>query len=220
MANRLPDDYLADAERRARQFQGAWTGTAGSLGADVVRLLRERETILGELESMKQENGSGGVADGGAAGAACDEPAAVGFTTATREPAPGDVDWILRGDRELRESRQAGPRLTGDGLLGGEPAPAEALLEQALAAVRARRQTYGGPNVHFERTVGMINAAFAHVLRRPLTPADWAIVMTLDKVARAMGPTGDPRNATPDTAVDLAGYAGCFAEVQSADHRP
>lgn len=219
MGERLPDDYLADAERRARQFQGSWTGTAGSLGADVVRLLRERKTILGELEEMK--TCSVGVADGGAAGAACDEPTPAGFTTAAAEPGPGDVDWILRGDRELRESREAGQRLTGDGLLAGEPPPAaEALLERALAAVRERRKTYGGPNVHFERTVGMINAAFAHVLRRPLTPADWAIVMTLDKVARAMGPSGDPRHATPDTAVDLAGYAGCFAEVQSANHRP
>lgn len=37
----LTDDYLAKAERDARRFQGAWTGTAGTLAAHVMRLLGE-----------------------------------------------------------------------------------------------------------------------------------------------------------------------------------
>ena len=41
MADALPDDYLAQAERDARQFQGAWTGTSGNLAAHVMRLLAE-----------------------------------------------------------------------------------------------------------------------------------------------------------------------------------
>jgi hypothetical protein len=210
MGERLPADYLADAERRARKFQGQWTGTCGALGADVVRLLRERETLIREVDEMRNgftRDGAGDLANGGAAAAACDEPAGGGE--------PFAADWILRGDRELREAREAGPRLTGDALLSAEAPPAERLLERALAAVRERRTSYGGPQIHFARTVGMINAAFAGVLRRPLTPSDWAIIMTLDKVARAMGPGGDPTTATADTAVDLAGYAGCFFEVQS-----
>lgn len=89
--------------------------------------------------------------------------------------------------------------------------PAERLLLDALAVIRDRRPKYGGPLQHFRRTVGMINAAFADVLKRPLTEADWAIFMTLDKVARYCGP-----NKTADGPVDLAGYAACLAEVESA----
>jgi hypothetical protein len=92
-----------------------------------------------------------------------------------------------------------------------ESLPAEKLLLEALAVIRDRRPKYGGPLQHFRRTVGMINAAFADVLRRPLTEADWAIFMTLDKVARYCGP-----NKTADGPVDLAGYAACLAEVEAA----
>jgi hypothetical protein len=35
----LDDEYLREAERRARVFQGAWTGTSGTLAADVIRLI-------------------------------------------------------------------------------------------------------------------------------------------------------------------------------------
>jgi hypothetical protein len=55
----------------------------------------------------------------------------------------------------------------------------------------------------------MINAAFADVLKRPLTPSDWALIMTLDKVSRFLGPT-----KTHDQIVDLAGYAACLAECE------
>jgi len=37
----LDDDYLAQCEQDARQFQGAWTGTSGTLAAHVMRLLSE-----------------------------------------------------------------------------------------------------------------------------------------------------------------------------------
>lgn len=33
------DDYLREAEQRARRFQGAYTGTSGTLAADVIRLI-------------------------------------------------------------------------------------------------------------------------------------------------------------------------------------
>jgi hypothetical protein len=36
-------------EHRARKFSGAYTGTAGTLAADVIRLLIERRRLLGEL---------------------------------------------------------------------------------------------------------------------------------------------------------------------------
>jgi len=125
------------------------------------------------------------------------------------EPASIPVDWILRGEAALKAEQ----RQTGDGVMAATPdhadTPAEQLLIKALDVVRDRRPKYGGPREHFARTVGMINAAFAEVLKRPLTEADWALIMTLDKVARYLGPT-----KTADQITDLAGYAACLAEVE------
>jgi hypothetical protein len=46
MAEPLTDAYLLEAEMRARKFSGAYTGTSGTLAADVIRLLRERQRLL------------------------------------------------------------------------------------------------------------------------------------------------------------------------------
>ena len=50
----LTEDNLVRMEHRARQFQGAWTGTSGTLAADVMRLLAERLRLL-ELLAEAQE---------------------------------------------------------------------------------------------------------------------------------------------------------------------
>lgn len=50
----LPDDYLDAARERANRHMGSWTGTAGALGADVRRLLHERETMVAELERSRR----------------------------------------------------------------------------------------------------------------------------------------------------------------------
>lgn len=49
----LTADDLARMEHRARRYQGAWTGTAGTLAADVIRLLRERLRLLEELAVLR-----------------------------------------------------------------------------------------------------------------------------------------------------------------------
>lgn len=54
MTNRLPDDYLADARARANRYMAQWTGTTGSLAADVRRLLLEREDLVRELEQARR----------------------------------------------------------------------------------------------------------------------------------------------------------------------
>lgn len=93
----------------------------------------------------------------------------------------------------------------------GEPVtPAESLLVHATNVVRQRRTTYGPPGEHFAKTVAAINAIFGHKLREPLTVADWAQIMILDKLARHQGAA-----KSSDTPVDLAGYAACLAEVES-----
>jgi hypothetical protein len=53
MAEPLTEDDLARMEHRARRFQGAWTGTSGTLAADVMRLLQERQRLL-VLIAMKE----------------------------------------------------------------------------------------------------------------------------------------------------------------------
>ena len=49
MAEPLTDAYLLECELRARQFSGAYTGTSGTLAADVLRLLAELSRVKGKL---------------------------------------------------------------------------------------------------------------------------------------------------------------------------
>jgi hypothetical protein len=50
----LTDDDLVRMEHRARRFSGAWTGTSGTLAADVMRLLAERRRLLEELARVRE----------------------------------------------------------------------------------------------------------------------------------------------------------------------
>lgn len=241
MEYELTDEYLADARRRAYRFQGQWCGTSGSLAADVARLLNERKKMAGFITELEQTNAqlraavetrlAGGCCDGGKCHAPADDEAPARWKEITqasaekyaaeREPTEIPPDWILQGQREM-EAAPDDIRWTGDSLLATPPDglrpepnagnPAERLLLEALAVIRDRRPKYGGPRHHFRRTVGMINAAFSEVLKRPLTESDWAIFMTFDKVARFLGP-----NKTADGPIDLAGYAACLAECESSD---
>ena len=45
----LAPEYLEDCRRRAKRFQGQWTGTSGALAADVMRLLWEVDRLKVEL---------------------------------------------------------------------------------------------------------------------------------------------------------------------------
>lgn len=94
---------------------------------------------------------------------------------------------------------------------GTLPPPAEQLLLVSIDAVRDRRQNYGAPSDHFARTVGAINAIFAHKLREPLTTSDWAQIMVLDKLSRHQG------KPIEDNPVDVAGYAACWWECVVRD---
>jgi hypothetical protein len=84
----------------------------------------------------------------------------------------------------------------------------ERLLLDAAAATRDRGESYGDPQTHFARTVGAINAVFAHKLREPLIPADWGIIMVLDKCAR------EQNSHKRDNMTDIAGYAACVEEIE------
>jgi hypothetical protein len=106
---------------------------------------------------------------------------------------------------------QEGKKMLRDDNRAPGTSPAEQLLEVAQATVRQRRATYGPPGEHFARTVAMVNGLLGDRLRSPLTAADWAQIMILDKLARHQG-----ESKTADTTVDLAGYAACLAECEAA----
>lgn len=90
-----------------------------------------------------------------------------------------------------------------------EPTPPRAaMLRQAADIVEERGRSYGPPARHFARTVGAINAVLGHKLAVPLTPADWATMMILDKLAR------EQHSSKPDNALDVAGYAACLHECR------
>lgn len=144
----LTDADLVDAEQRARQFSGAWTGTSGTLALYLFHAVKQIRRMK-ELEQMGPHD---------------DSP-------------PDD--------------------------------PAVHLLKTAIHTVSARRKTYGPPREHFSRTVAAINAIFFDKLREPLTEADWAQIMILDKIARAQG------EYHPDNIVDVAGYSATWAECES-----
>ena len=90
----------------------------------------------------------------------------------------------------------------------------ERLLLDAAEATRERGKSYGPPRDHFARTVGAINAVFAHKLKEPLTPADWGMFMVLDKIAR------EQNAPKKDNLVDVAGYAACVAEIIEQEPKP
>jgi hypothetical protein len=61
MPEPLTPDDLATMEHAARRFQGAFTGTSGSLAGYVILLLRERERLVTELavERAKRDEQAG-----------------------------------------------------------------------------------------------------------------------------------------------------------------
>jgi hypothetical protein len=84
------------------------------------------------------------------------------------------------------------------------PMTAEYLLEQAVSVVRDRRRTYGQPRELFER----VAIRWSQVLGVKVTPAQVLVCLIDLKVARL---SNDPRHL--DSITDIAGYAGCLAEV-------
>lgn len=96
------------------------------------------------------------------------------------------------------------------------PIRAQALDAAKAAVVGDRNRDYGGPFENFTQTAALLNALGfgrdmgddAEEFSRDITAADIAVIMTQVKVSRL--------HTTPahrDTWTDIAGYAGCGAEV-------
>lgn len=221
----LDDLYLLEAERRARRFAGTYDqGTSGTLAADLLRVLRDRDRILNERHATPEP-------------ATMTSPTALGSTGPMIDPEDLDVEtddesrlalghadqtmsafetaWQVYKNRA--EATQALLQPTAQPAATDQAPPAEQLLLASAATVRERRASYGPPAEHFAITIGLLNAAFAAKLRarlsaglEPFELTDWPLIMNLDKVARYMGP-----GRSADVAVDLAGYAGCLRECEA-----
>jgi hypothetical protein len=83
---------------------------------------------------------------------------------------------------------------------------AEEFLEHAAALVTRRRHQYGAPLDLFK----LVAVRWSQVLGTKVTPAQVMVCLVDLKVARL---THDPRHF--DSITDIAGYAGCLAEVLS-----
>lgn len=131
MEYELHDEYLEDARRRAYRFQGQWTGTSGSLAADVARLLKERKRMTENIATLEDANAKLRAAvQGRLAGTPADDPKMHGYVPAAEaccdggrchakpEEPPQDipVDWILQGQKEL-QAHKDDIRWTGDSIL-------------------------------------------------------------------------------------------------------
>jgi hypothetical protein len=86
------------------------------------------------------------------------------------------------------------------------PSTAEELLQQAASIVARRRGIYGEPVELFQQ----VAKRWSLVLGVDVTPAQAMLCLIDIKVARL---THDPRHL--DSITDIAGYAGCLAEVLS-----
>jgi hypothetical protein len=145
--DRLDADYIKAAECRARQFSGAYTGTSGTLAADVIRLIKERKAMTAAFDQLESDNQAlrdavaarmqatdpadpkmKGYSPMAASLAGCkpaQEAAARCFDTAT-DPRPTEIaDSDTPGIPEdwiLQGHRELeGQRLRGDGLLNESP---------------------------------------------------------------------------------------------------
>tara|TARA_R100000458_G_scaffold49869_1_gene49729 strand:- start:206 stop:484 length:279 start_codon:yes stop_codon:yes gene_type:complete len=89
--------------------------------------------------------------------------------------------------------------------------PKQEILAKACQIVAERGEHYGPPSEHFERTTRAINAIFADKIDVPFTPADWGMMMVIDKLAR------EQEVAKYDNLLDIIGYAACINQCRSVE---
>ena len=213
----LTDDYCAAAMRDARQFSGTYDqGTSGTLAAHLARIILDRERLVATIEKLEAENAEMRAAVHARLSGVSDDAALVDLERAweahkARHAATMNAS-VLCPAVEHQRPRKVYAAPPAEDSKDASISPAEDLCHKTAAVIRDRRPKYGGPRPHFARTIGMINAAFADVLKRPLTESDWATIMILDKIARYRGPT-----STVDGPVDIAGYAACLYEVSQPE---
>lgn len=228
----LTEDYIAEARQRAYRYQGQWTGTAGSLAADVARLLIERKKMQGTIMNLEETNAqlraavetrlAGGCCDGGKCHAPADDAPSrwKELTQASAEKYAADreeeipADWILQGQREL-EAAPDDIRWTGDSILAK---PAEGLRPGSREFVDVLDEI---KNLHLRKTLdyGVDEDALSNIRESAdiVNMPAWAgaILRISDKMHRlkAYFRRGKVEfDGLSDTLKDIASYA-VIAEV-------
>ena len=194
----LPADYLADVERRARRFQGQWTGSEGGLAADVIRLLKERAELMSQLD----------VLDCGPT------------ETTSTESIPSD--WILRGDRELRQEKKT-PRLKGDGILAARPdqlRPGSLAFMEVIEELRqlhlAKTQDYGADSDALKNIRDGADVV-------GIEPWRACLIRMADKMTRLRSYCHNGRvefDGVEDTLLDMAAYSAIALVLYREATRP
>jgi hypothetical protein len=86
------------------------------------------------------------------------------------------------------------------------------ILDRARRLTEGERSAlYGEPKDNFRLTAEIFNVLVSH-RRQSLTPAEAAFVLVANKLARAAGWRGDPREHE-DTFVDAAAYVAIVYEL-------
>ena len=211
---RLTEEYLEEIRRRKNRYMGQWTGTNGAMAADCHRLLTERETLLKEIKDMQDELDT----LPRAAHAALD----LGPTdTTTTEEIP--VDWILRGERALRDERPEEPvrRPLGASVIeddGLRPGSREfiAVLDEIKSLHLAKTLDYGED----EDALANIRNGAAVV---NIEPWKACLIRMADKMQRLKSYCHNGRiefDGLEDTLKDLAAYSVISEVLRRESQQP
>ncbi len=177
---------------------GQWTGSEGGLAADVIRLLKERETLMSQFDALD-----------------CGP-----VETTTTEGIP--TDWILRGDRELRQERER-PRLKGDGIMAAKPdtlRPGSLAFMEVIEEVRqlhlAKTQDYGADSDALKNIRDGADVV-------GIEPWRACLIRMADKMTRLRSYCHNGRvefDGVEDTLLDMAAYSAIALVLYREATRP
>lgn len=177
---------------------GQWTGSEGGLAADVIRLLKERAEMMAHFDTID-----------------------CGPTeTTSTDTIPSD--WILRGDRELRQEKSP-PRLKGDGLLNAKPdqlRPGSLAFMEVIEELRqlhlSKTQDYGADSDALKNIRDGADVV-------GIEPWRACLIRMADKMTRLRSYCHNGRvefDGVEDTLLDMAAYSAIALVLYREATRP
>lgn len=200
MQYELTDDYLAEARQRAYRYQGQWTGTAGSLAADVARLLIERKRMQGTITNLEETNSQ--------LRSAVEDRLAGGCCEGGKCQPADDAGERWKEITQASAEKYHAHRLTGDSLLTASDVHPTSqayfdLLDKMKALHASKSRDYGSET----DPLANIRSGAEFV---GIEPFKGAMVRLSDKVTRlaTFNRTGSLHHeGVEDTLLDLASYS-------------
>lgn len=117
--------------------------------------------------------------------------------------------WVDTPDGDKRALFTVGAQVINQGSTTEKTVRAKVLDEAKRITATDRNSLYGEPENNFQRIADFWNVYLQDKLAINLTAGDTAALMIMVKLAREMNAP------TEDNKVDMAGYAACWAEVDS-----